>query len=201
MLKAAGASRLEDLRKLVIRAPRTPLTRREQLALEVVMIAFSTLSRAFEISVLTVDNVAVDGCYIMVRPKMAAREWKLYKKCVADVGRLRPATILAERRREAIREGKTYLFAWGEDNDLPPETSQLSSALKSATFKLGVDKRITAHSARKGAAVELLLNGTPIPVIRAWGIWAQLESLEAYLGRTLREEVPLLQFMPEAAQP
>lgn len=199
VLKAASALRLRDLLLIIRRAQTCKLTRNERQAIDVMIVAFCTLSRAFEVAVLTVDHVAENGSYVVVRPKTAAQQREQYKKCVLDMGGVRPASILTGRREEAIIRGRKHLLSWTKDGDSPPETHQITSALKTALRKLGIRKRITAHSARKGAAVELLLNGAPIAVIRAWGIWAQLESLEAYLGRTIREEVSVLRFMPWAA--
>lgn len=199
VLRAASALRLRDLLSIIRRAQTCKLTRNEKQAIDIIIVAFCTLSRAFEVATLTVDHVAEDGSYVVVRPKTAAQQWEQYKKCVLDMGGVRPASILNGWRDEAINKGRKHLFAWTKEGDSPPKTHQITSALKTAIKKLGIGKRITAHSARKGAAVELLLNGAPISVIRAWGIWAQLESLEAYLGRTIREEVPVLRFMPWAA--
>lgn len=198
IVKASEAVKYSEILDMLRRAAAAKISSRERQALDVFVISFCTLSRAHEISALEVSNVSEDGSSIMVRPKTEAKSWSLFKKCVRDGRGLRPATILMERRREAIEKKKKYLFR-GEVEDLPISTQEVTKSLKNLTERLGVHKRITAHSARKGAAVELILSGIPLVAIKAWGIWANLDTLEAYVGRAIREEVCLVEFIHAAA--
>ena len=69
------------------------------------------------------------------------------------------------------------------------ETTEVTVTLKSIARLLGMKCRITAHSARKGAAVSALLRGVPIPIIQAFGAWKSLESLQYYIGKAVREKL------------
>ena len=86
VLKAASALRLRDLLLIIRRAQTCRLTRNERQAIDIIIVAFCTLSRAFEVAVLTVDHVAENGSYVVVRPKTAAQQWEQCKKCVLDMG-------------------------------------------------------------------------------------------------------------------
>ena len=200
VLRASQAIRYVGLIDIVRRAAAANVSVEEKQALDVLIVSFCTMSRAHEVTELTVSCVAEDGGYIIVRPKTEAKSWRLFKKCVRDGPSLRPASILRARRREALERGCTYMFNERVELDLPMGTQTVTRALKSLTQKLGIKTRVTAHSARKGSAVELILNGIPLVVVKAWGIWANLDTLEAYIGRTIREEVPLTGLMPAVAQ-
>lgn len=190
-VKASEAIKYSELIDLLRRAAAVNISDKEQLALDVLVVSFCTLSRAHEISALDVENVSEDGCNIMVRPKTEAKSWSLYKKCVKDGVGLQPASILKEKRKRAIRQNRRYLFQ-EESSNLPISTGNITKSLKNLTRRLGIEKRITAHSARKGAAVELILRGIPLVAIKAWGTWANLDTLETYVGKAIREEVALM---------
>ena len=81
-----------------------------------------------------------------------------------------------------------------EKRGRPPSTASVTERLKRLTRKLGLAARITAHSARKGAAIEALLAGVPIPVIQALGGWRSADTLQAYVGEAVRRTIPLLRF-------
>ena len=198
VVKAAEAIKYAEVLDILRRVSTRDVTGVERLALDILVVTFCTMSRSHEITSLEVDSVAEDGRSILVRPKTEAKSWTLYKKCVKDNRNLRPASILRERREKALENNRKYLFSDGAE-DLPITTDKVTKTLKKIVNKLGIKKRITAHSARKGAAVELLLRGVPLVAIKSWGIWANVDTLEAYVGRTVREEVSLLDFLPAAA--
>ncbi len=75
---------------------------------------------------------------------------------------------------------------------MSPEVTQ---ALKRVTKKMQMECRITAHSGRKGAAVAAVLAGVPLVVVQSLGIWRCINSLQSYLGRSLREEVGVLDLL------
>ena len=198
VIKAAEAIKYAEVLDIVRRMGTGDVSRLERQTLDVLVVAFCTMSQCHEITSLEVNNVAEDGRSILVRPKTEAKSWTLFKKCVKDNRNLRPASILRERRTEAIENNRKYLFSNGAE-DLPISTDKVTKTLRNIVKKLGIKKRITAHSARKGAAVELLLRGVPLVAIKSWGIWANIDTLEAYVGRAVREEASLLDFLPAAA--
>ena len=106
-----------------------------------------------------------------------------------DVEGLGPASILRARRDKALKNRGIYLFREGE-NDLPVGTQVVIKSLKSLMKKLNINKRVTVHSAHKGSAMEMILRGDPLVIVKVWGIWVSLDTLETYIGRVIREEVP-----------
>ena len=51
---------------------------------------------------------------------------------------------------------------------------------------------------QKRAATEVVLAGIPLVVIEAMGYRAQLDTLEIYIGETIRQQVVLLPILVEA---
>ena len=64
---------------------------------------------------------------------------------------------------------------------------------------MGITIRISAHSVREGSAADALLNGVPLVIIKAWRGWKQVDTLEPYLGKIIREQVPVLGYMTKVA--
>ena len=192
-LRAAEPTRLEVVRELLARAKRAELSRRERQALDIFLIAFVTMSRVGEVAELEAEDVAADGSLVSLRPKTAAATWLKLAKGVSDRAGLRAAERLRRYRREAIGCRRKYLFT--EKRGRPPSTASVTERLKRVTRKLGLAARITAHSARKGAAVEALLAGVPIPVIQALGGWRSADTLQAYVGEAVRRTIPLLEIL------
>ena len=60
---------------------------------------------------------------------------------------------------------------------------------------LGYEGRVSAHSARKGSALEALFAGAPLPVIQAFGGWARADTLQAYLAEGVRRASSVLQIV------
>ena len=60
--------------------------------------------------------------------------------------------------------------------------------------------RLTAHTARKGAAVEALMRGVPLPVIQALGGWKDLNTLQAYIGEAVRRTTSLIDILGTAGR-
>ena len=189
--KPADAVSWRSMLRMIHCSRVTKVSRLEEVALEIFIISFSTISRCSEIENLTIEDVSPSGTYIRVRPKTYSKDWKYFYKCLRDVECVRPTCILRWRRECAIREHRRYLFTAREDGDSPVTTQQVTSALRKLTRKFGMHERITAHSARKGAAVEVLFAGTPLVAIKSRGTWSQLDTLEAYLGKTIRQQVPV----------
>lgn len=101
ILKASDAVKYTDILEMLRRAELTNVTAQEHQALDILIVAFSTMSRAHEIASLKVESVAEDGSFVVVRPKTEAKRWALYKKCVKDGAGLSPATILREKKRSS----------------------------------------------------------------------------------------------------
>lgn len=188
--QAADAISLGTLKTLIRRTRGTEVTKKERRALDIFTVAFVTMSRVGEIAALEVGDVVGDGEAIDVRPKTGAREWSKLRKRVSSGG-LRAAEILARHKRQARENGKKLIF--GDEDDKPPTTAEVTIYLKRLSARLGVDKRISAHSARKGAAVEAVLAGVPLPVVQALGGWRDINTLQAYIGEALRRTVPWME--------
>lgn len=197
--KASVAVRYREVLELLERASRVRISLKESQALDIFVVCFCTMSRAHEISELKVSDVAEDGSHIRIRPKTKAKDWEYFTKCIRDCVGLHPSAILKRRRREAQLMGYNYLFNRGGE-DSPIKTEEVSKVLGVLAKKLGIGKKVSAHSARKGAAVDMLLLGIPVVIIKAWGTWARLDTLENYVGRAVREEISPSDFMNAAAQ-
>lgn len=187
--RAAEAVRLRSLKKLLKRARGEKLTRKERQALDIFTLAFATMSRVGEIAALEVGNVARDGGAIALRPKTSAKTWRRLVKRVSNAKGLRAADKLVRYREEARRRGRRCLFAGAKDR--PVVTASVTRRLRKLGKRLGGGLRITAHSARKGAAVEAVLAGTPLPIVQALGGWANINTLQAYVGEAIRRTTSL----------
>ena len=188
--KAANAIRLQTLKTLLRKARRKRITRSERRALDIFLIAFVTMSRTKEITALRVKDVLEGGTAIDVRTKTMAKTWLKLRKKVSNAKGLRARETLEHYKRVAIKRGKKGLF-WNKNNK-PVGTPQVSWQLKRVAAKVGYKERISAHSARKGAAVEAVLAGIPLPVVQALGAWKDINSLQAYIGDALRGTMPWL---------
>ena len=187
--RAADAIRLKELNNVMAQLQYVKLSYREQTAIEVLCVAFATMSRVAEISALTVDDIFDGGRTISIRPKTLARTCKRQVKRVADIGFIRASTFVEQRRNTAIRKGRRILFSSRRNTDDPISSSAVSGLLKKLMKKIRCSKRVTAHSARKGAAVEALLSGLPVVTIQSFGGWKDMGTLERYLGDSLRRNV------------
>lgn len=187
--RAADAIRLKDLNDLMAQLQYVKLSYGEQTAVEILCVAFATMSRVAEISALTVDDVFDGGRTISIRPKTQARTCKRQVKRVTDIGFIRAATFVEQRRNTAIRKGRRILFSSRRNADSPISSSAVSGLLKKIMKKIRSTRRVTAHSARKGAAVEALLSGLPVVTIQSFGGWQDMGTLERYLGDSLRRNV------------
>lgn len=75
---------------------------------------------------------------------------------------------------------------------LTKETDVITKTLMEVALKWGLSGHTTAHPARKGAAAEAILAGIPPVVVKAMGYWAQVDTLEKYIGETVRRQVALV---------
>lgn len=189
--RPADAITLDDLDMILECAKYTKLSEAESIALEISTIAFSTMSRVAEITALEVRDVKEDGMEISLRPKTYANTWRRLVKRVSDWRNIRAATALRRRREAAIRAKRTLLFPTRNSPTTQLSSSAVSASLKSALKKLGVSRRVTSHSGRKGAALESLLTGIPVVAIQAFGGWRNVASLERYVGEALRRNIAL----------
>lgn len=189
--QASQAVSLEIVRLLVARAKAERLTRGEQQALDIFVLAFSTVSRVGEIAALGVEDVAPDGSSLALRPKTQARTWQRLCKRVTNAPGLRAADILLGYREAARRKRRGNLFAGAGGG--PPTTSAITGHLRKLGKRLGIPARITSHSARKGAAVTAVLAGVPLPIVQALGGWRDINSLQAYIGEAVRRSTSLMQ--------
>lgn len=181
------------VRDLVERAKTERLTRREQQALDIFVLAFSTVSRVGEIAVLGVEDVAPDGSSLTLRPKTQARTWQRLCKRVTNAPGLRATDILLRYREAARKKRRGNLFVGAGGS--PPTTSAITGHLRKLGKRLSIPARITSHSARKGAAVTAVLAGVPLPIVQALGGWRDINSLQAYIGEAVRRSTSLMQLL------
>ena len=193
--KAADALRIRDLKELLGRAELSKITRMEHQALDVLVIAFASVSRVAEIISLTVRDVSPNGNYISVRIKTEAATCKRHIKRLSNGVGLHPVDLLRKQREEAILCGRKLLYSARSEVDSPLSSSDITRTLKKITSKLRLNCRITAHSSRKGAAVAAILAGVPLVIIQSLGVWKCIDSLQAYVGKTIREEFCVLDFL------
>ena len=191
--QAAEAIRLEDLKELLGRARKERVSEKERRALDIFQVAFVTMSRVGEVAALRIEDVTREGSMIALRPKTSAKTWKKLTKRVSDKGGFRAAEVLREYREEAVAQGRATLF--GGRKDKPPETAEITRTLRGLGERLGEGMRLTSHSARKGAAVEAVLAGVPLPVVQALGGWKDLNTLQAYIGEAIRRTSPLMEIL------
>ena len=92
--RAASAVRLRELDEIMKMASHANLTKKEKRTLEILSIAFVTMSRVAEVCSLEVGDVSVDGTTISIRPKMWAYTWKRMIKRVANIGHIRASEYL-----------------------------------------------------------------------------------------------------------
>lgn len=197
--KAANALRLDDLQYMLGSSEYHKLSQWEKQAIDILVVAFATVSRVAEIVSLTTGDVTENGHYISVRTKTYASTCQRHVKYVSNALGLYPSRILQSRRAAAILQGRTLLYSGQTGRDVPVTSSDVTHALKRVTRKLKMMCRITAHSGRKGAAVAALLAGVPLVVIQSLGLWRCIDSLQAYLGESLRQEFCVLDFLKRGA--
>lgn len=190
-IKAADAVSLNTLENIMKESEYTKLTFAERTALEILAVAFMTMSRVGEIVELRVSDVSEDGTEIRLRPKTWAKKWLKTVKRVSDLGHIRAATFLKKRREAAIRTSTSLIYPARKESELVLSSSAVSQRLKRVMRKLGNSDRVTSHSGRKGSALEALLMGVPMVAIQSWGAWKDLRTLERYVGDALRRNVSL----------
>ena len=192
--RAGGATpiSLQDLAALWGRAQESALPPSQREAPDILAVAFATVSRAGEIAALELQDVAEDGSWVRVRPKTSAATWRRLVKRVDDAPGLPARSLVKAYRLRAANRGQRLLWEDEERGGVRP-TASISSALKDAARALGFGGRVTAHSARKGAALEALFAGAPLPVIQAFGGWARVDTLQAYLAEGVRRASSVLQ--------
>ena len=188
----ADAISFSDLLELTERTKQRRLSRKEEIALEIFTLAFCTMSRVGEIARITRNDVLEDGSAIRITPKTEGATANTIVKCVRGWGVIRPENMLRKREEEAGKEGKTFVFTLSKESDSVIRTNVITKALMELALKCGLKGHITAHSARKGAAAEAILAGIPPVVVKAMGYWAQIDTLEKYIGDTVRRQVALL---------
>ena len=191
--QAAEAISLRTLKALTRGAREKKIPANERKALDIFLVAFVTMSRVGEIATLQVEDVAPGGEVIELRPKTGARTWLKLRKKVSSTRGLRAAEALRSYRDEARAKGRRGLFC--DKDNKPPTTALITAHLKRLSARLGLNIRISSHSARKGAAVEAVLAGVPLPVVQALGGWKDINTLQAYIGEALRRTVPWLEII------
>ena len=192
---AADALKLRDLRKILEQMDEVHLTQTELQAVEILTVAFATISRVAEIAALRIIDVPENCRSISIRTKTCAKTWQMHVKRVSDGCGLDPTRILRERRVSAKRYARNLLFSRSDTEDLQFTSTEVTKALKRVAEKMHLRCNITSHSGRKGAAVAGLVAGVPITVIQALGAWKCLESMQSYLGKAIRENYGILELL------
>ena len=193
--KTGGATpiALLDLAALWGKAQRTSLPLSQREAIDLLTVAFATVSRGGEIAALEPLDVSPDGSWIRIRPKTFAGTWKRLIKRVDDAPGLPVRAILMAYRQRAMKRGLSLLWGLGDGASGVWRTEAISKALAAAASSLGFKLRVSAHSGRKGAALEALFAGAPMPVIQAFGGWKRLDTLQAYLAEGVRRSSSVFQ--------
>lgn len=192
--KAADPLSLRDLETLVHFSRIKKLGHIEAQAINIMVVAFATISRVAEIISLKVEDVTRDGHFISIRSKTHAATWIKQTKCVEDSVILKPSVMLKRARFNAIAANRTLLF-FNRSNNSQLSTGEVTNALKRISRKIGWNKRITAHSARRGAAVEAVMARVPPLVIQSLGTWSDINTMQIYIGNAVRERFGLLQML------
>lgn len=193
MEKAATPVSLSMLRSIMQRAPYSNLSAAERQALDMFCVAFATMSRISEIAGLRARDVDNRGGIIRVRPKTTARTWRLVTKKVCNGAGLEARSIVRTYESKAIGGPEDLLFK--SQSGKVWESARIRDLLKSAVQKMGLDIRLTTHAARKGAAVESVMSGAPLPLVQAWGAWESMDSLQDYVGKALRIRISPLEWI------
>ena len=108
--QAASPTSLGALRWLWGEAQRKVLPARQREALEILAVAFATVSRAGEVVALELHDVAEDGSWVRVRPKISAATWRRLSKKVDNAPGLPVRGMLVKRREMAARRGRLLLY-------------------------------------------------------------------------------------------
>lgn len=112
-------------------------------------------------------------------------------------GRQRPGTPSEGHSKDLQIEGfetrSSLLWGAGERASGVWGTDAISRALADAAKALGFKQRVSAHSGRKGAAIEALFAGAPLPVIQAFGGWKSVDTLQSRLAEGVRRSSSVFQ--------
>ena len=130
---------------------------------------------------------------IRIRPKTTARTWKFVTKKVANIAGLEAKNIIREYEARVEKGPEDLLFKNQPGGVL--EAARVRDQLRRVVVKLGMNLRLTTHAARKGAAVESVLAGAPLPVVQAWGSWESIDSLQDYVGKAIRVAISPLEWL------
>ena len=96
-----------------------------------------------------------------------------------------------------IKEQKMEGSVGRERNNGLLSSSAVTAALKRICRKTNMTGRITSHSGRKGAAVSALISRVPIVVIQSLGLWGNIDTLQSYLGKAIRENYGVLELIDD----
>lgn len=187
--RSADPVSLKMIYYLFDRANEQDLPNAQCRALDILLIAYSTMCRMGEICQLKVQDVTGKGNsdYIrisFVQKQQRRKGTRTVKVVPAALGRNSwcPRRILCAWRDDAIENNRTFIF--GGSRDIPPSVQGVDKALAAVLSKLAPDYplRITGHSARKGAALEACALGIPQPIIQCQGGWADPATCSKYMG-------------------
>lgn len=166
------------------------LTMVQSRALDIVLIAYATMSRLGEICRLRVVDVigstkGSDRMKIAIIQKQDKRLGLRTLKIVPSaLGRHSwcPRSILGEWRDSAVEVGHNFVFS-GEE-DVPPTVQSVDKALVGVLAKLCPEYplKITGHSARKGAALESCALAIPQALVQAQGGWRDAAMCSKYMA-------------------
>ena len=113
---------------------------------------------------------------------------------------MKPTGILIRKRREAVRARRDLLFA-GPKLGKAPKATEVTHALRSLTMRMGWRRRISSHSARRGAAVAAVMAGLPLHIVQAFGAWKSADTVQIYVAEAIRNEYCFLELLerPQAS--
>lgn len=188
--RAADPVSLDMIFYLFDRADEVGCTFAQGRALDILLIAYATISRLGEICKLRTDEVEVpEDDKIPIRisfvQKPAHSKGTRIQKVVPRAKMDRswcPRSILKSYWEIAKDQKRVFIFSGKEDK--PTSTQAVDKALAAVVKKLAPEYplRISGHSARRGAALEACSLGIPEAIIQSQGGWADPSTCKLYMA-------------------
>lgn len=186
--KDADPVTLQTIFELMDRADKQGITFVQGRALDILLIAYSTMARLHEIADLQPEDVLVDDKGI-VRVNISTKQSvktglkvsKLVPKAMGEKSWC-PRQILLEWLSRAKEANLDFVFA--NNKNQKPTVTSIDKALVAVLTKLMPEYkfRITGHSARKGSAMEACMAGLPEAFIQIQGGWADPTTCRKYMA-------------------
>ncbi len=149
----------------------------------IVCLLFDSLLRASELCRLRVQDVNMDGRYILVIGKGGDQQVVWFGE---ETGQRLRAWL--EVRRAAPGVDALFVSLGGNTPGRPLTGRGLRIILKNLGERAGI-KGVSPHAFRRGGAVQAIMSGAPSRVVQLMGRWANLEMVERYTRALERGEI------------